>query len=329
MQNIVQFKKDLFSVSPETFAEMALKLFRYQAVENVVYREFLHYLDISSDSITQIEDIPFLPIELFKTRKIITGDADTPFYFESSGTTSAKNSRHFVFDHEIYKQSINHCFRLFFGDIKNYTLLALLPSYLDRPNTSLVYMCRELMFQSGRPENGFYLDNQEALLKIILHNEENNIPTILIGVTFALLDLAENFPLKLTNTIIMETGGMKGRRAEITRAELHHILGEAFKTKNIYSEYGMTELLSQAYSKGDSVFYTPSWMKILIRDTEDPLSKLPPERTGCINIIDLANIHSCAFIATQDLGKTHADGSFEVMGRFDNSDVRGCNLMVD
>ena len=329
MQNIVQFKKELFSVTPETFADKALELFRYQAVENVVYKEFLQYLDISPISITRLEDIPFLPIELFKTKKIITGKGNTDFYFESSGTTSTINSRHYVSDKELYKESINRSFSLFFGDIKQYNILALLPSYLDRPNASLVYMCRELMNESGHPQNGFYLDDLESLQKIILSNEKQNIPTILIGVTFALLDLAEKFPMPLSKTIIMETGGMKGRREEITRAELHKILNAAFLTKNIYSEYGMTELLSQAYSKGDSVFYTPSWMKILIRDTEDPFTILPQEKTGCINIIDLANIHSCSFIATQDLGKTQANGSFEVLGRFDNSDVRGCNLMIE
>ncbi len=329
MQNIVQFKKELFSVSPETFADKALELFRYQAAENSVYKEFLQYLDISPKSITCLEAIPFLPIELFKSKNIISGPYDTDFYFESSGTTSSINSRHFVSDLEIYKTSILQCFALFFGDVKQYNILALLPSYLDRPNASLVYMCRELMNESGNLQNGFYLDDLEGLQKIILSNEKMNIPTILIGVSFALLDLAEKFPMNLSQTIIMETGGMKGRREEITRSELHQILKAAFKTKKIYSEYGMTELLSQGYSKGDSVFFTPSWMKIIIRDTEDPFTILPHEKTGCINIIDLANIHSCAFIATQDLGKLHADGSFEVLGRFDNSDVRGCNLMIE
>ncbi len=329
MQNIVQFKKELFSVTRETFADKALELFRYQAEACAVYRDFLQYLDISVGSITKMEDIPFLPIELFKSRKILSGDIDTNFYFESSGTTSSINSRHYVYDENIYKESIIHSFNHFFGDVKNYCLLALLPTYLERPNASLVYMCRELMLQSGNDKNGFYLDDLEGLQKIILQNESNQIPTILIGVSFALIELAEKFPMHLSNTIIMETGGMKGRREEITRAELHQILTTAFNTKNIYSEYGMTELLSQAYSKGNSVFFTPSWMKIIIRDTEDPFTILPQEKTGCINIIDLANIYSCAFIATQDLGKIHADGSFEVLGRFDNSDVRGCNLMVE
>ena len=329
MQNIVQFKKELFSVSQETFANKALSLFRYQALKNSVYKEFLQYLDISAGSVTRIEDIPFLPIELFKSKKIITGDIDTEFYFESSGTTSAVNSRHYVYDVELYKESIIHCFRYFFGDVKNYHILALLPSYLERPHASLVYMCRELMQQSGNTQNGFYLDDLEGLQKILIHNERNTIPTILIGVTFALLDLAERFPMVIPNTIIMETGGMKGKREEITRVELHSILNNVFKTKNIYSEYGMTELLSQAYSKGNGIFNTPAWMKMIIRDVEDPLSILPNGKTGCINIIDLANVHSCAFIATQDLGKIYADGSFEVLGRYDKSDARGCNLMIE
>jgi phenylacetate-coenzyme A ligase PaaK-like adenylate-forming protein len=249
--------------------------------------------------------------------------------FESSGTTGEDTSKHYVCDLELYRRSLTAAFRLFNGDSGKYCILALLPSYLERKHSSLVYMARELIRLSGHTGSGFYLDDLKALVRQLKTLENEQQPTLLLGVSFALLDLAENFPLEFKNTIVMETGGMKGRREELTRQELHERLCLGFKVGAIHSEYGMTELLSQAYSKKDGVFHTPPWMKVVIRDPYDPLNMMPPDRSGGINIIDLANLHSCSFIATQDIGKLIPEGGFEVLGRFDNSDIRGCNLMLE
>lgn len=327
MLNIVEFKKELFNSDDHSFADRAMLLFNYQAENNDVYREFLQYLDITPSAVRSYSDIPFLPIELFRSRKILTGNVDTEVYFESSGTTSEINSRHYIADNKLYIDSLIRCFELFYGDVKNYCILALLPSYIERQNSSLVAMCNQLIHVSKQTNNGFYLNDWEQLISAIQSNEENNITTLLIGVSFALMEFAEKYSISLKNTIIMETGGMKGRRKEITRQELHAMLKNAFGLNTIHSEYGMTELLSQAYSKKNGLFQTPPWMKVFVRDTEDPFKILAENKTGCLNIIDLANIHSCAFIATHDLGKTNEDGSFEVLGRFDNSEIRGCNLM--
>ncbi|MFN0275474.1 MAG: acyl transferase [Chitinophagales bacterium] len=329
MNPILNFQERVFQVTPETFTGAAFDAFRLQAEHCPVYNNFLQALDIHPDRVQSLSQLPFLPVELFKTKKILTGNANTDFYFESSGTTSEIKSKHFVHDLTLYNKSIKTGFEFFFGDISDFCFLVLLPSYLERNNASLVYMCEFLMQRSQHKNNGFYLYEYDKLISVLQENESKNTNTILIGVSFALLDLAEKFSLPLKNTIVMETGGMKGRREEITRRELHDILKKSFSVDTILSEYGMTELLSQAYAKQDGIFFTPPWMKILIRDPEDPFTILPAGKTGCINIIDLANIYSCCFIATQDLGKLNHDGSFEVLGRYDTGDIRGCNLMVE
>ena len=313
----------------KNFADKALAIFRFQAEKNPVYREFLQYLDIQHASITNYRDIPFLPVELFRDREVVAGDGKPEIIFESSGTTATRKSRHLITEISLYRESFLKCFTLFYGDIKNYCLLALLPSYLENENSSLIYMCNELIDASGNKGSGFFMHDHDTLINIMKRNEENKQKTLLLGVSYALLDLAEKFSFPLQHTILMETGGMKGKRKEMTREELHEILKKSFSADAIHSEYGMTELLSQAYSNGNGRFFTPSWMKILIRDTEDPFHFLREGKSGLINIIDLANINSCSFIATQDIGKISEDGSFEVLGRYDKSDVRGCNLMAD
>jgi acyl-CoA synthetase (AMP-forming)/AMP-acid ligase II len=278
--------------------------------------------------VNTIEKIPFLPIEFFKTHKIITGEQKEEIVFSSSGTTGPAQSRHYVTDVSIYQTSFRKGLELFYGDMKDHAIFALLPSYLEREGSSLIYMVNDMIKHSAAGSD-FYLDQSEQLTGTLLANEEAGRKNLLLGVSYALLDLAEKLDLNLKNTIVMETGGMKGRRKEMVREELHEILCRSFGVSEIHSEYGMTELLSQAYSKGKGIFQSPPWMRVLIRDTEDPFHFLENGRTGGINVIDLANINSCCFIATQDLGRMHADGSFEVLGRFDNSDVRGCNLLVE
>ena len=320
-------KEEIFSIqNQDEFNEVALKVFRHQAENNLVYADFLRFLKVNPDEIDSIEKIPFLPIRFFKSHEIISGNQKAETIFTSSGTTGNQTSRHFVADLNFYRESLERSFHHFHGDFRDYTVFALLPSYLEREGSSLIDMVEFWIEKSGR--GGFYLYDHEELYKGLLRNEEEGKKAILIGVSFALLDFVENYQLNLKKTIVMETGGMKGRKEEITREELHKILKEGFGVNKIHSEYGMTELLSQAYSKGNSQFETPGWMKILIRDTEDPLTFLAKGKTGGINVIDLANLNSCSFIATDDLGKIHQDGSFEILGRFDHSDVRGCNLMV-
>lgn len=319
----------IFSISnPTEFEDVVLEVFQFQYKNSPVYKTYCDYLGKSPVNVAHSTEIPFLPIEFFKTQKITATTKQPEAIFESSGTTQASVSKHFVPDLKIYEQSFLDGFTSFYGPVEEYCILALLPSYLERKGSSLVYMVNELVSQSKHPDSGFYLYNLEELHQKLTILEKNQTKTILIGVSFALLDLAEKAPIPLKNTIIMETGGMKGRRKELIREELHHILKKAFGVPKIHSEYGMTELLSQAYSQGDGVFRTPPWMKIITRDTEDPLSLQSHGKTGGINIIDLANVYSCSFIATQDLGKTHSNGSFEVLGRFDHSDIRGCNLMA-
>jgi len=314
--------------SVSDFNNLALEIFIYQARNNDVYRAFLNYIRRDITAVKRIEDIPFLPIQFFKNKRIISSDNSVEEVFLSSRTTDLLSSRHFVTDLSLYTKSYTKGFHFFYGDVKDYTILALLPSYLDRKGSSLIYMVSDLIKKSNHPESGFYLNNFDQLAKILTDLDKKGQKVLLIGVSFALLDLIEKYSFKLKNTIVMETGGMKGRRKELVRSELHKILCKGFGLTEIHSEYGMTELLSQAYSKGGGLFKTPPWMKILIRDTEDALTILPHNQTGGINVIDLANINSCSFIATQDLGKTYSDDSFEILGRFDNSDIRGCNLMV-
>lgn len=320
-------KEEIFSIqNQEEFNEVALKVFRFQAENNLVYADFLRFLKINPYEISSVEKIPFLPIRFFKSHAIISGNQTAEKVFTSSGTTGIQTSRHLVSDLSFYRESLERSFRHFYGEIEDYIIFALLPSYLEREGSSLIDMVEFWIEKSGK--GGFYLYNHEDLYRDLIRNEKEGKKAILIGVSFALLDFVENYQLELKNTILMETGGMKGRKKEITREELHKILKKGFGVEEVHSEYGMTELLSQAYSKGNSRFETPNWMKVLIRDTEDPLSFFGEGKTGGINLIDLANLNSCSFIATDDLGKTYPDGSFEILGRFDHSDVRGCNLMV-
>ncbi|TAI47952.1 acyl transferase [Flagellimonas allohymeniacidonis] len=310
------------------FNDLALEIFDFQYRNNSIYRKYCKLLGKSPSNVSQTLDIPFLPIEFFKSERIICSGKVPELVFESSGTTGSLTSKHFVLDARLYQQSYRLAFEKFYGPINEYCVLALLPSYLERQNSSLVYMVNDLIEKSGHSDSGFYLNNLQELSSTLLRLEKAKQKTLLIGVSFALLDLAEEFPIPLRHTTIMETGGMKGRRKEMIREELHRVLKKAFSTSEIHSEYGMTELLSQAYSKGNGRFQSPNWMKIMTRDSEDPLSWAVHRKTGGVNVIDLANVYSCAFIATQDLGKTYEDGSFEVLGRFDHSDIRGCNLMA-
>jgi phenylacetate-coenzyme A ligase PaaK-like adenylate-forming protein len=308
-----------------SFEERALRLFREQAASCPPYREYLSCLGVDAEKIDTVEDIPFLPIQFFKTHAVIAEGKEAEVVFSSSGTTGMQRSQHRVADVSLYEASFQSAFQQFYGDPKQYRILALLPSYLEREGSSLIYMCEALIKQSEHKDSGFYLHNLSELAALLKSSEA---PTLLLGVTYALLDLLEHGPFDLKQTIVMETGGMKGKRKELLKSVLHEQLCEGFGVNTIHSEYGMTELLSQAYSKGGGLFHCPPWMKVLARDIDDPLSLERFAKTGGLNIIDLANVHSCAFIATQDLGRVYADGSFEVMGRFEQADMRGCNLLV-
>ncbi|AUS05650.1 acyl transferase [Pseudotamlana carrageenivorans] len=310
------------------FEKTALEVFKHQFDNNRVYRAFCDLLYIHPSEVTSIEQIPFLPIQFFKTRDILSSQSAIQTTFTSSGTTGIATSKHHVTDLDVYNKSFTKGFEYFYGPIEDYVILGLLPSYLERQGSSLIYMVDAMIKTSKHPESGFYLNNLEELKEALIRLDAEGKKVLLIGVSFALLDLVETYQFQLKNTIIMETGGMKGKRKELIRDELHNILRAGFGVNNIHSEYGMTELLSQAYSKGQGVFNCPPWMKILTRDTEDALSIQKPGKAGGMNIIDLANINSCSFIASQDLGRVNPNGSFEVIGRFDNSDIRGCNLMV-
>ena len=312
----------------QTFNELAIEIFHYQYLNNSIYRTFVDLLNIQPGKIKSVNSIPFLPVEFFKTNEVITGKDNIQQVFLSSGTSGAEQSRHCITDISVYEKSFRKGFRHFYGAPEQYCFLALLPSYMERQSSSLVYMVEDLIKQSTHKDSGFYLHNTEDLMKKLLELDKAGQKVMLLGVSYALLDVVEKHQLKLKNTIVMETGGMKGRRKEMIREELHAILCKGFGLDAIHSEYGMTELLSQAYSKGNGLFQCPPWMKVLIRDTNDPFSFIANNKTGGINIIDLANINSCCFIATQDLGKINQDGFFEVLGRFDNSDLRGCNLMI-
>lgn len=311
----------------QEFETVALKVFRYQHEHVSTYRKFCDLLRVDVSEVKKLQDIPFMPIEFFKEHRIIASTQETEKIFTSSGTTGTTTSKHYIANLEYYKASFMTAFHQFYGAPKEYAILALLPSYLERGGSSLVYMVDSLIRESTHPQSGFYLDNLNALANQLRLLETKGQKTLLIGVSYALLDLIETSSFKLKNTIIMETGGMKGRRKEMIKQELHKVLQQGFGVAKIHSEYGMTELLSQAYSLGSGLFECPPWMKISTRDPEDALS-LVHGKTGGINVIDLANLYSCSFIATQDLGKVHPDESFEILGRFDTSDIRGCNLMV-
>lgn len=319
----------IFSISSEDeFNSVSIEIFGHQYENNEVYRKFCDLLKIAPEGIDVIEKIPFIPIDFFKSHKILSSNDPVEKVFTSSGTTGKNTSKHFMTDLALYQESYLRAFRQFYGSVENYAILALLPSYLEREGSSLIYMADDLIQKSKHPKSGFYLHNLEELKESLVSLDNSGQKVLLIGVSFALLDLVEKYDFQLENTVVMETGGMKGRRKEMIRTELHEILKNGFGIKNIHSEYGMTELLSQAYSSGYGSFDCPGWMKILIRDPEDALGYLPDNKTGGINVIDLANFNSCSFISTQDLGKKLPDGSIEILGRFDNSDIRGCNLMV-
>ena len=321
---------DIFKIkTSREFNDLSVQIFHYQYLNNQVYKKFVDYLGKIPSAISTIADIPFLPVDAFKKHKIICGEATVEITFSSSGTTGSIESNHYVTDIQLYEQSFSRGFEMFYGDAHEYVILALLPSYLERSGSSLIYMVDRLMRKSGHTCNGFYLYNHEELFKKMIELRNNEQKTILLGVSFALLDFIENHKLNWPELIVMETGGMKGRRKEIVREELHQMIINGLGVKSVHSEYGMTELLSQAYSSKDGKYFTPPWMKIMIRDTNDPLTCLPDGKTGGINIIDLANLNSCSFISTGDLGKLYGDGSFEVLGRFDTSEIRGCNLMVE
>jgi phenylacetate-coenzyme A ligase PaaK-like adenylate-forming protein len=320
----------IFSLFSELdFNNLALSVFKYQYRNNKIYNAFVKSLNREAETVKHYTQVPFLPIELFKSQDVICNvKRDEFIVFTSSSTTSQIPSKHIVSDISVYEKSFMKGFELAYGKPSGLVILALLPNYLERKGSSLVYMFDKLIKATGKPESGFFLDDHDTLIETLQTLKQANTKTLLIGVTYALLDLAEKGIKLNDNFVVMETGGMKGRREELMKEELHKILKEKFCISSIHSEYGMTELLSQAYSKGEGIFDCPPWMKVLIRDIDDPLSFVGTNRTGGINVIDLANVNSCSFIATQDLGRMKENGQFELMGRFDNSDIRGCNLMI-
>ncbi len=337
---------NIFSLTPQNFNAVANDIFQFQLLHNKVFREWVsaisgqllvvneennalttHHSPSNTNHLSLTTNHYFLPISFFKSQTVITTEFTPQAVFESSGTTQTINSKHLVRDLSIYRQSFFKAFELFYGNITDWCIIGLLPSYLERNNSSLVMMVDELIKASNNPQSGFYLNNFDALQQVLIQQEAAQQKTLLIGVTFALLDFAEQFPMQLKHTTVMETGGMKGRRKELTRAEVHHIITNGLGVDKVHSEYGMTELLSQAYSNGDGIFTCPPWMKVVVREEDDPLT-IKPFGRGILNVIDLANIYSCSFIATDDVGVVHEDGTFEVWGRLDNSDIRGCSLLV-
>ncbi|MEK6780513.1 MAG: acyl transferase [Bacteroidota bacterium] len=329
MQTFKSFEQVLYTVNDSNFEDIALRVFYEQATGNKVYRDFIGFLGIEPASIDKVEKIPFLPISFFKSHLVTTGDWPFPeMVFTSSGTSGSIPSRHVVPQISFYLENVKRNFELFYGSLSQYHILALLPAYLDREGSSLTTMVNYFINESQSEHAGFYLHNYDTLLSKVQMLKSENKKVLLLGVSFALLELAEKFEIDLRHCLIMETGGMKGRRKELIREELHQILQRRFHIRTIHSEYGMTELMSQAYSASNGLYKTPPWMKIAIRDLNDPFTRVQTGRTGGINVIDLANLHSCAFIETQDLGKVGQNGSFEILGRFDNSDIRGCNLLV-
>jgi hypothetical protein len=322
-----EWSHKIFKVNNESFEELALDIFRFQYYNNSVYRAYCDIIGKDLSEIRKITQIPFLPVSFFKSRIIITTEFVPQAIFESSGTTGSVISSHYIKDLALYEESFRLGFEKQYGQLKEWCILGLLPSYLERKNSSLVYMVDKMIQFSEHPQSGFYLNQYEQMIAVISALEKAKQKTLLLGVTFALLDLAEKKSLPLKHTVIMETGGMKGRRKEMIREEVHQLLQESFSLSTINSEYGMTELLSQAYSKGNGIFNCPPWMKVLIRDDEDPFT-VSVSGAGTLNIIDLANIYSCSFIATDDAGRLQKDGSFEVLGRIDGSDLRGCSLLT-
>ena len=327
----MNFEEKIFEVNNHSFNSLCIEVFNFQYQNNTIYQQYCNALGILPKNITTIEQIPFLPISFFKTHQVKTTAFNEQAIFESSGTTQSINSKHFIKDIELYKKSFTSTFTQFYGVAKEWSIIGLLPSYLEKGNSSLVMMIDDLIKQSTNGNSGFYLYDTEKLYNILIENEGKKQPTLLIGVTYALLDFAEKYKMNLRYTTVMETGGMKGRREEISRQEVHTILQKELGVTHIHSEYGMTELLSQAYSKKGGLFYCPNWMKVLLREEDDPfeiVATTTTNKTGLINVIDLANLYSCSFIATDDIGKLNTNGSFEVLGRKDNSDLRGCSLLT-
>ncbi len=327
-QEINHFVSRLSKVNDRTFEEIAIQLYKFQYKNNLLYQTYANNLDRRPDSVDNLGRIPFLPISFFKSHPVKSGSWDARTEFTSSGTTGSTTSSHLVPDLNFYLQNSVHCFEYFFGPVSDFHFLALLPSYLERTGSSLVAMMDYFIKRDSSGQSGFFLNNEEQLLAKLNVLKLSSKKTMLWGVSFALLDLAEKRSIDLSHCLIVETGGMKGRRKELTREELHSFLCEGFHVESICSEYGMTELLSQAYAVERGYFRCPPWMKVILRDVNDPFSTVSVGKVGAINVIDLANAHSCAFIETEDLGRMNEDGSFEVLGRMDNSDIRGCNLML-
>jgi phenylacetate-coenzyme A ligase PaaK-like adenylate-forming protein len=324
----IKYCTEIFEeLSPKKFEELALSAFLFQYINNDVYHQYCNLLKINPSEVTQLSKIPFLPSSFFKTHKLLSDSNDDLTVFTSSTTTGTMPSQHFISDLNLYKDSFRKSFELFYGAVEKFTILALLPSYLEREGSSLIMMVEELIKMTGKKESGFFLYDLESLALQIKELESKKERYILLGVSFALLDFAEKCPTRITHGIVIETGGMKGRRKELTRIELHKILQNSFGVSSIHSEYGMTELLSQAYAKHNGQYSCPPWMKVLVRDTTDPRS-ITLLGTGALNIIDLANINSCCFIETADLGNINNNGTFSISGRYDQAEVRGCNLMV-
>ena len=328
MQFSKNYKNKIFSITPPAFEETALELFRYQAAHTPVYKKFITYLGVSPKEVRSVAEIPFIPIDFFKEHQVICNQAPTEKIFESSGTTGMVPSKHYFSDVSFYLSNCERIFNQVYGDLKDYAVFALLPSYIERGTSSLTAMAADFIGKSKCSYSGFYLNDYEELIIKIKEVLQKNKKVLLLGVTFALLELAEQFPTDLSSIIVMETGGMKGRREEMTRGEVHEVLMSAFNLKEIHSEYGMTELNSQSYSTGGGVFQTVPWVRVQLRDLNDPLSCSVTRSSGAMNIIDLANVDSCAFIATQDLGRKVGENQFEILGRIDHSDIRGCNLLV-
>jgi len=334
MTNDKQLLNMIFSVNDNSFLKVCNDLFQYQLLHNPVYFDWFRlvkpeplFIDLPKSSEELLGQVSFLPISFFKSHEVKTTKFKPVRTFESSGTTKQNTSKHHVKFLRVYEESFLKAFQLFYGDIKDYCVLALLPSYLERQNSSLVTMADKLIKLSGHPNSGFYLDDLETLHSTLLTLEANKQKTLLLGVTFALLDFSEAYPMQLKHTTVMETGGMKGRKKEMTRFEVHEIHTKNLGVETIHSEYGMTELLSQAYSFGNGIYRCPPWMKVFVRSEDDPMS-VSTQGKGILNVIDLANLYSCSFIATDDVGIVYPDGSFEVLGRLDSSDIRGCSLLV-
>ncbi|MEO5500127.1 MAG: acyl transferase [Ginsengibacter sp.] len=329
---ISNWENTIFTTSYYDFEKNALDLFKHQYNQIEIYQKYVDLIIKDISKVNQLNKIPFLPISFFKTHLVTDSPQKFETIFESSGTTGFTTSKHLVTNLDLYKKSFLKSFNLFYGDPKDYCILGLLPSYLENSSSSLVFMVEELIKRSINQHSGFYLDDLEVLFQTIAHNELTMQPTLLIGVTYALLDFAKAFPMKLKYTTVIETGGMKGRREEMTRADVHESIKQNLGVSNVHSEYGMTELLSQAYSSANGIFKCPPWMKVLIRENDDPFDVRQKTKgstfSGLINIIDLANLHSCCFIATDDVGRLHKNGQFEIMGRRDNSDIRGCSLLT-